>query len=50
MLITHEGKIIRINVAGVRVSGRSTQGVKLMNLDSRGSPGCSGKTGRARRR
>jgi DNA gyrase subunit A len=33
MLITHEGKIIRINVDGVRVSGRSTQGVKLMDLD-----------------
>jgi len=33
MLITHEGKIIRINVDGVRVSGRSTQGVKLMDLE-----------------
>ena len=33
MLITQEGKIIRINVEGVRVSSRSTQGVKLMNLD-----------------
>jgi DNA gyrase subunit A len=33
MLITQEGKIIRINVAGVRLSGRSTQGVKLMDLD-----------------
>jgi len=33
MLITHEGKIIRINVDGVRVSGRATMGVKLMNLD-----------------
>ncbi len=33
MLITQEGKIIRINVAGVRVSGRSTQGVKLMDLE-----------------
>ncbi len=32
MLITSNGKIIRINVKGVRVSGRSTQGVKLMNL------------------
>lgn len=32
MLITHEGKIIRIGVEGVRVSGRSTQGVKLMDL------------------
>ncbi len=32
MLITQEGKIIRIGVDGVRVSGRSTQGVKLMDL------------------
>ena len=33
ILITQEGKIIRISVEGVRVSGRSTQGVKLMDLD-----------------
>ena len=33
MLITKEGKIIRINVEGVRLSGRSTQGVKLMDLE-----------------
>ncbi len=33
MLITQEGKIIRIAVDGVRVSARSTQGVKLMDLD-----------------
>ena len=32
ILITQDGKIIRISVEGVRVSGRSTQGVKLMNL------------------
>ena len=32
MLITQEGKIIRINVDGVRKSGRSTMGVKLMDL------------------
>src|SRR5215210_1157850 len=32
MLITQEGMIIRINVSGVRVVGRSTQGVRLMNL------------------
>jgi DNA gyrase subunit A len=32
ILITQEGKIIRISVEGVRVSSRSTQGVKLMNL------------------
>jgi DNA gyrase subunit A len=34
MLITQEGKIIRINVEGVRKSGRSTMGVKLMDLGS----------------
>ncbi|HTQ80001.1 MAG TPA: DNA gyrase subunit A, partial [Thermoanaerobaculia bacterium] len=33
MLITQEGMIIRINVAGIRVVGRSTQGVKLMDLE-----------------
>ncbi len=33
MLITQEGKIIRISVDGVRVSSRSTEGVKLMDLD-----------------
>ncbi len=32
MLITQEGKIIRISIDGIRVSGRSTQGVKLMDL------------------
>ncbi len=32
MLITQDGKIIRIRVDGVRKSGRSTQGVKLMDL------------------
>ena len=34
MLITLEGKIIRINVEGVRKSSRSTMGVKLMDLDA----------------
>ncbi len=34
MLITLRGKIIRIGVSGVRISSRSTQGVKLMNLDA----------------
>ena len=33
ILITQEGKIIRIAVDGVRVSARSTQGVKLMDLE-----------------
>jgi DNA gyrase subunit A len=34
MLITQTGMIIRLNVAAVRLVGRSTQGVKLMDLDS----------------
>ncbi len=34
MLITQAGMIIRINVATVRLVGRSTQGVKLMDLDA----------------
>jgi DNA gyrase subunit A len=34
MLITQTGMIIRINVAGVRQVGRSSQGVKLMDLDA----------------
>jgi DNA gyrase subunit A len=33
MLITQEGMIIRMNVAGIRVVGRSSQGVKLMDLE-----------------
>jgi DNA gyrase subunit A len=33
MLITQAGMIIRLNVADVRLVGRSTQGVKLMDLD-----------------
>ncbi len=33
MLITQEGKIIRISVDGVRVIGRATQGVKVMDLE-----------------
>ncbi len=34
MLITRHGVIIRVPVEGVRVIGRNTQGVKIMNLDS----------------
>jgi DNA gyrase subunit A len=34
MLITQDGMIIRFPVDGVRVVGRSTQGVKLMDLDA----------------
>ncbi|HET9064940.1 MAG TPA: DNA gyrase subunit A [Gemmatimonadales bacterium] len=33
MMITKAGIIIRVPVQGIRVSGRNTQGVKLMNLD-----------------
>ena len=33
MLITRGGQIIRSPVKDVRVAGRNTQGVKLMNLD-----------------
>ncbi len=33
MMITKGGVIIRCSVEGIRVSGRNTQGVKLMNLD-----------------
>jgi len=34
MLITQEGKIIRIGVSSVSIIGRSTQGVKVMDLES----------------
>ena len=33
MMITRHGVIIRVPVAGIRVIGRNTQGVKVMNLD-----------------
>jgi DNA gyrase subunit A len=33
MLITRHGVIIRMPVDGIRVSGRNTQGVRVMNLD-----------------
>ena len=33
MLITHEGMITRTPVDGIRAIGRSTQGVRLMNLE-----------------
>ncbi len=33
ILITQDGKIIRLNVEDIRVIGRSTQGVKLMDLE-----------------
>jgi DNA gyrase subunit A len=34
MLITKQGVAIRMPVKGIRVAGRNTQGVKLVNLDS----------------
>ncbi|HYS21338.1 MAG TPA: DNA gyrase subunit A [Gemmatimonadales bacterium] len=34
MLITKKGIIIRVPVEGIRISGRNTQGVKVMNLTS----------------
>jgi DNA gyrase subunit A len=33
MLITKQGVVIRMPVKGIRVSGRNTQGVKLVHLD-----------------
>ncbi len=33
MMITRQGVIIRVPVEGIRVIGRNTQGVKVMNLD-----------------
>jgi DNA gyrase subunit A len=33
-MITHHGVIIRVPVDGIRVIGRNTQGVKVMNLDA----------------
>jgi DNA gyrase subunit A len=34
MILSGEGKIIRIRVAGLSVIGRHTQGVKLINLEA----------------
>jgi DNA gyrase subunit A len=34
MLISHYGKIIRIDTTQIREAGRSTQGVRLLNLDA----------------
>jgi DNA gyrase subunit A len=34
MMITKKGIMIRVPVEGIRVSGRNTQGVKVMNLIS----------------
>ena len=37
MLITGQGVVIRMPVKGIRIAGRNTQGVKLVNLDDRDS-------------
>jgi DNA gyrase subunit A len=34
MMVTAEGKIIRVKVKGIPVMGRNTQGVKLIEMDS----------------
>src|SRR3989475_365302 len=34
MMITKKGIMIRVPVEGIRISGRNTQGVKVMNLES----------------
>lgn len=33
MLVTDQGKVIRIPVDGIRIAGRNTQGVTLFNTD-----------------
>ena len=35
MLITQQGVVIRMPVRGIRIAGRNTQGVKLVNLDEK---------------
>jgi len=34
MMITKKGIMIRVPVEGIRISGRNTQGVRVMNLTS----------------
>jgi DNA gyrase subunit A len=34
MIITQQGQVIRLPLSGVRVMGRATQGVRLINLDA----------------
>jgi DNA gyrase subunit A len=33
MLVTNKGKIIRLHVSDIRVIGRNTQGVRLIDLE-----------------
>jgi DNA gyrase subunit A len=37
LLITEQGMIIRTNVADIRSIGRSTQGVRIINIDENDS-------------
>lgn len=39
MIITEEGKVIRMNCGGIRTMGRNTQGVRIMRLDESGQIG-----------
>ena len=34
MIITHNGKVIRVHANEIREAGRSTQGVRLLRLDA----------------
>jgi DNA gyrase subunit A len=36
MIINKSGVVIRLKVSDVRIQGRATQGVRLINLDKRG--------------
>jgi DNA gyrase subunit A len=36
LIITNQGKLIRVDAKGIRVSGRSTQGVKLIDTSDGG--------------
>lgn len=37
MIITEQGKVIRMSCGGIRTMGRNTQGVRIMRLDSDGA-------------
>jgi DNA gyrase subunit A len=45
MLISDQGKIIRMKIADLRVIGRNTQGVTLIGLDGERAPGGRGQLG-----
>ena len=36
MIINKSGVVLRIHVADIRVMGRATQGVRIINLEKRG--------------